>query len=92
MLAYLLRRLLLLPLTLILILFVNFVILNLAPGVDPSEKVQISETGEFTKKADEEARSSGENAHLQFREHYGLTLPIIWTAWPSPSNKNLLKG
>ncbi len=89
--SYILRRLLLLPLTLFLILLVNFIILNLAPGVDPSEKVQISETGDMTRKADEDARSAGENAHLQFREHYGLTLPILVNLWPWTSEYELRK-
>ncbi|MCB1180550.1 MAG: ABC transporter permease [Chlamydiia bacterium] len=80
MIGYLIRRLLLLPLTLLAIIFVNFVILNLAPG-DPVTLAEISSTGEAAKAADREM-TRGETHYLQFREHYGLTLPILLNFWP----------
>lgn len=84
--AYLLRRILLLPVTLFAIILVNFVILNLAPG-DPTTLANVSATGEATRSTDESG-VTGENQYLLFREHYGLTLPILLNAWPSiPSQK-----
>lgn len=77
---YILRRLLLLPLTLLAIILVNFVILNLAPG-DPVTRVDVGATGEATRSVSGE-ESSGAQHYLQFREHYGLTLPILWNLWP----------
>jgi peptide/nickel transport system permease protein len=79
--AYIIRRLLLLPLTLLVIILVNFVILNLAPG-EPSTQANIGATGEASRSADETG-VTGENQYLLFREHYGLTLPILWNTWPS---------
>jgi len=83
MIAYLIRRLLLLPLTLFFIILVNFIILNLAPG-EPTTSAQIGATGEASRSA-EESGVTGENQYLSFREHYGLTLPILWNTWPSLS-------
>lgn len=91
MISYILRRLLLLPITLFLILLVNFVILNLAPGIDPSEKAQVSDSGDVSRKADEEVKNAGENSHLQFREHFGLTLPILFNYWPNLEQKDIFK-
>ncbi len=81
MISYLIRRILLLPLTLFAIILVNFVILNLAPG-DPVNQANVSATGEATRKTDE-GGVTGENQYLMFREHYGLTLPVLFNAWPS---------
>jgi len=81
MIAYMIRRLLLLPLTLFAIIFVNFIILNLAPG-EPTNQAQMSATGEATRSVDD-IGVTGDNQYLLFREHYGLTLPILWNAWPS---------
>lgn len=80
MVSYLIRRVALLPLTLFAIILVNFVILNLAPG-DPVNQASVSATGEAQRGTDEGGRS--DNQYLLFREHYGLTLPILFNAWPS---------
>lgn len=84
MLNYILRRLFLLPLTLFAIILVNFVVLNLAPN-DPVNATDISSTGE----ANRQEKSASENHYLQFREHYGLTLPIVFNLWPSISAQEL---
>lgn len=76
---YLMRRLLLLPFTLFAIVLVNFVILNLAPG-DPVTIANISSTGDATRSTDQ-AGMTGDLRYLQFREHYGLTLPILFNGW-----------
>lgn len=86
---YIIRRLLLLPLTLFAIILVNFVILNLAPG-DPSARLNVAATGEANRSADTQV--VGDNAYLQFREHYGLTLPILFNTWPSLSDVALSKA
>ncbi len=88
--AYLIRRLLLLPVTLFAIILVNFVILNLAPN-DPSAQANISATGEATRSADE-GGGAGENQYLLFREHYGLTLPIVMNTWSYLSYKDVKEG
>lgn len=78
--SYLLRRLLLLPVTLFFIIFVNFVILNLVPG-DPVTMMDRSSTGDAMRST-EMSSGAEEGHHLQFREHYGLTKPIIYNNWP----------
>lgn len=87
MLNYIIRRLLLLPLTLFAIILVNFVVLNLAPN-DPVNATDISSTGE----ANRQEKNFGENHYLQFREHYGLTLPILFNPWPSIKSEKLMQG
>lgn len=77
---YTLRRLLLLPLTLFCIVLVNFVIINLAPG-DPTSFVEVSAQG-AVRQADRSFAFGGDERYLQFREFYGLTLPIIFNTWP----------
>lgn len=79
--AYIIRRLILLPLTLFCILLVNFVIINLAPG-DPTTVTEISAEGASRKAGMSEVFGS-DSRYLQFREHYGLTLPILYNNWPS---------
>ncbi len=81
MFAYIVRRLILLPLTLFCILLVNFVIINLAPG-DPTTVTEISAEGASRKAGMSEVFGS-DARYLQFREHYGLTLPILYNNWPS---------
>lgn len=81
---YLLKRLLLLPVTLFAIILVNFVILNFAPG-DPVNTLERTQQGDATR----EAHSQEENQYLLFREHYGLTLPILFNTWPSIKAENL---
>jgi len=90
MIPYLIRRLLLLPLTLFAIILVNFIILNLAPG-DPVNRANLSGTGDATRSTDE-GGTAGENRYLQFREHYGLTLPVLFNTWPSISAEKVKKG
>lgn len=80
MLNYILRRLILLPITLFFIILTNFVIINLAPG-DPSTFVEVSATG-ASMRADRSTAFSGDERYLQFREFYGLTLPILYNTWP----------
>ncbi|MCH9626755.1 MAG: hypothetical protein S4CHLAM2_03830 [Chlamydiales bacterium] len=90
MIAYLVRRTLLLPLTLFAIILVNFVILNLAPG-DPVNQANLGATGEATRATDESG-VTGENQYLLFREHYGLTLPILLNTWPSLPKESIQAG
>ncbi len=75
---YILQRLILLPITLFVILLVNFVIINLAPG-DPST---ISDSGMEQRDAGKEAQYGTDDQYMMFREHYGLTLPILANTWP----------
>ena len=77
---YILRRLLLLPLTLFCIVLVNFIIINLAPG-DPVTITQISPEG-ATRKEDRSLAFGSDELYLQFREFYGLTLPVLFNPWP----------
>lgn len=86
--SYILRRLLLLPVTIFFILLINFVIINLAPG-DPTSVTQVSEGG-VSRKAEQTTAFGGDMRYLQFREHYGLTLPILFNNWPFLSEKNVL--
>ncbi|NGX61855.1 MAG: Dipeptide transport system permease protein DppB [Chlamydiae bacterium] len=86
MIEYLIRRILLLPVTLFAIILVNFVILNLAPG-EPANMAQVSATGEASRSTDQ--ASGGDNQYLVFREHYGLTLPILFNPWPSISEEKV---
>lgn len=78
---YILRRLLLLPLTLFCIILVNFVIINLAPG-DPVTISEISQEGTASRSADRAVAFGADERYLQFRERYGLTLPILFNSWP----------
>ncbi len=79
--AYTFRRLLLLPLTLFCIVLVNFVIINLAPG-DPVSYGEISQEGTASRREDRSMAFSSDERYLQFREFYGLTLPILFNPWP----------
>ncbi len=88
MLNYLLRRLILLPLTIFCIIVINFVIINLAPG-EPSTQTERSEQGGATR-SEEKATSFKDDQYLQFREHYGLTLPILFNTWPWLSENDVL--
>lgn len=81
---YLIRRLLLLPLTFFSIVLVNFVIINLAPG-DPVSITQISPEGGASRKESRYIALGTDDRYLQFREFYGLTLPILFNTWPSLS-------
>lgn len=81
MLNYVIRRLILLPITLFFIVLVNFVIINLAPG-DPVTITEISQEGGASRKADRAMAFGSDERYLQFRERYGLTLPILLNFWP----------
>lgn len=81
MFTYILRRLLLIPLTLFVIILVNFVIINLAPG-DPTTMTEISQDG-ATRRQEQGLAFGSDDRYLQFREFYGLTLPVLFNTWPS---------
>lgn len=87
MLNYLIRRLLLLPLTLFCIILINFVIINMAPG-DPVTISQVgAQAGE--RATDRSVAFGSDERYLQFRERYGLTLPILFNTWPSTSQSEV---
>jgi peptide/nickel transport system permease protein len=81
MFSYLLRRLFLLPVTLFCIVLVNFIIINMAPG-DPVTVTEVSQEGAATRKEDRSVAFGSDDRYLQFREFYGLTLPIVLNTWP----------
>lgn len=91
MLQYLARRLMLLPLTLFCIVLVNFVIINLAPG-DPVSNTEVSQDGGAQRQEEQSQAFGSDDRYLQFREHYGLTLPILWNLWPSLSRERVEKN
>jgi len=74
--GYLIRRLLLIPFTLLCILLVNFTIIGFAPG-DPSTVSTAAMSGDGTRAADQANESGRDDPYLLFREHYGLTLPVL---------------
>lgn len=76
MFKYILKRLILIPLTLFAIISINFIILNAAPG-DVIEDQAVDSRGEAGK-SDKIRTYKGPDRYLQFREHYGLTLPIFF--------------
>lgn len=90
MVNYIIRRLLLLPITLFFIVLVNFAIINLAPG-DPVHMTEISPEGLATRKDDRSMAFGSDQRYLQFREHYGLTLPILFNTWPWISLEQVVK-
>ncbi len=84
MLSYILRRLILLPVTLFCIIIINFIIINLAPG-EPTSFTQVSPEGGARREESQSVAFSGSERYLQFREFYGLTLPILFNTWPALS-------
>lgn len=88
MLSYVIRRLLLLPLTLFGIVLINFVIINLAPG-EPTTLTEVSAQGEASRRADRSVAFGSDERYLQMREHFGLTLPILFNTWPWESLKDV---
>lgn len=80
--SYILRRLILIPITLFFIILVNFVIINLAPG-DPVSITEISPEGQASRQAGKAEAFGSDYRYLQFREHFGLTLPILFNLWPT---------
>lgn len=85
MIRYLSIRLLLFPITLFAILLINFVILNLAPG-DPTQMMDGGKTGELNRSESGRLQAL-EDPYFQFREHFGLTLPILFNRWPAIDQK-----
>lgn len=85
---YLLRRLLLLPLTLFAILLVNFVIINLAPG-DPVTLKTLGADGSPVRSEKDEVSYKNEDPYLIFRQRYGLSLPILFNTWPFYSSEKV---
>ena len=81
MVNYVIRRLILFPVTLFCIVLVNFVIVNLAPG-DPVTVTEISQEGGASRNAERSMAFGSSERYLQFRERYGLTLPILINIWP----------
>lgn len=79
--SYLIRRLLLLPITLFFIIVINFVIINLAPG-DPTTVTEVTAEGTAERGQERTLAFGADERYLQFREHYGLTLPILFNTWP----------
>lgn len=67
---------------------VNFVIINLAPG-DPVTVTEISQEGSASRSADRAMAFGSDERYLQFRERYGLTLPIILNFWPWISQEDV---
>ncbi len=86
MIHYLLQRLVLIPITLFCIILINFIIINLAPG-DPVSVMEISPEGNAIRKEDRALAFGSDERYLQFREFYGLTLPILFNTWPSTSEQ-----
>lgn len=85
---YIVRRMILLPITLFFIVLVNFVIINLAPG-DPTSITEVSPEGTATRKADRGIAFGNDERYLQFREYYGLTLPILFNTWTTINKKTV---
>lgn len=90
MFKYILKRLILIPLTLFAIISINFIILNAAPG-DVIEDQAVDSRGEAGK-SDKIRTYKGPDRYLQFREHYGLTLPIFFNARPRIPHKKVKLG
>jgi peptide/nickel transport system permease protein len=81
MLTYIIKRVLLLIPTLFCIVLVNFVIINMAPG-DPVTVTDITPEGGASRRENQSMAFGSDERYLQFREHYGLTLPILFNTWP----------
>ena len=88
MIYYISRRLLLLPITLFCIILVNFAIINLAPG-DLVSVTEMSPDGGAARREDRSFSFGTDTRYLQFREFYGLTLPILINLWPYTTEKSV---
>ncbi len=77
------------PLTLFAIILVNFVIINLAPG-DPTTVGELSSEGQPVRRQDSSQAFGSDERYLQFREHYGLTLPILFNTWTNISSDEVM--
>lgn len=91
MINYIIRRLILLPITLFCIVLVNFAIINLAPG-DPVTITEISPEGAAVRKENRGVAFGSDERYLQFREFYGLTLPILFNNWPEMTHLEVKKS
>jgi len=67
---------------------VNFCIINLAPG-DPVTVTEISSEGNATRQEAGSVAFGSDDRYLQFREYYGLTLPIVFNLWPQMSQESV---
>lgn len=88
MFGYIIHRVLLLPLTLLAIVFVNFLIINLSPG-EPVFVSDIGASGEASRRATV-TTVGPEDRYLQFREFFGLTLPILYNDWPTLTKRKIV--
>jgi peptide/nickel transport system permease protein len=79
MIAYIIRRLILLPITLLAIICVNFVIINLAPG-DPTTYLEINPMSEG-RSSENQTSGAEDDPQRLFRMRYGLNLPIFFNGW-----------
>lgn len=79
MISYLIRRLALLPLTLLAVICINFIIVNLAPG-DPSTYLEVNPLSEG-RSSKNQVSGSEEDPQRLFRMRYGLNLPIFFNGW-----------
>jgi len=85
---YICKRLLLLPLTLFAIVFATFIIINLAPG-EPVYMMQRGESGGASREA-KAGFQSPEDRYTQFRNFFGLNLPIVFNDWSTTTKKGLM--
>lgn len=88
--SYLFRRLALLPVTMFCIILVNFVIINLSPG-DPTQVTEVKAEGAMKHENESQAAFGSDARYLAFREHYGLTLPVVLNLWPTLSREQVEK-
>jgi peptide/nickel transport system permease protein len=67
---------------------VTFIIINLAPG-DPVTVTEISPEGQANRKEGSSFAFGSDDRYLQFRENYGLTLPILFNSWTMISQEEV---
>jgi peptide/nickel transport system permease protein len=87
MISYIIRRLALLPLTLLAIICVNFVIINLAPG-DPSTYLEVNPMSEG-RSSENQVSGVDDDPQRLFRMRYGLNLPIFFNTWLFESQEEI---
>ncbi len=85
---YIFKRLLLLPVTLFAIVFVTFIIINLAPG-EPVYMMQSGIGGQASREA-KAGFQSPEDRYTQFRNFFGLNLPILINDWAITTKKAII--
>lgn len=87
--GYIFQRLLLLPLTILAIVIVNFIIINLAPG-EPVYLTQVGSGGEASRRS--MATVGGpEDRYVQFRHFFGLNLPLLYNDWPTTQKRKVIR-